>query len=417
MPSSPSRAQVEQALTRVGWQAFAPALEALYRARVEAAAARKVGRACLFIGVMTAAAIALDLALDPAIAAAAWPWRVAVALLCGVAGVVSLRTRRRGVAALCYGVALPAVMAVVFFAGQAGPHELQDRYAFAAIVIAATGLAAVPLPFLAAAAIAALVTVIDPLLAVVATGSWRDWPGDAVIAAGAMATALAVIRQAEMLRRRRFLESTRYALVVAELRETNRELVRLSNTDSLTGLPNRRAFDAEAARLCGEPEAGSLGAIILDVDHFKQYNDWAGHMAGDVCLRTVAGALARCLAGGPSLLARVGGEEFAVLVPAVPRGELARIGEALRAAVGDLRLPHPSSPGLCVSVSAGLAWRAQIGDDGALALLEEADRALYQAKHDGRNRVAWCRAGTAVASPSLVPAADAAARSAATAPP
>ncbi len=164
----------------------------------------------------------------------------------------------------------------------------------------------------------------------------------------------------------------------------------ISMTDGLTGIANRRHFDAVLAREWNRAQrfGNSLSLIMADVDHFKLYNDTYGHQAGDECLKQVAAVLSGRLMRATDLAARLGGEEFVCLVPDIPaRGamELAQgIVEAMRAAA----IPHVSSlVASCVTVSIGLATLTPTADLAPAALLEMADQFLYQAKHAGRNRV------------------------------
>jgi len=165
-------------------------------------------------------------------------------------------------------------------------------------------------------------------------------------------------------------------------RELLQRLERLSMSDPLTGLGNRRAFDealaVETAR--ARRARGSLGVVILDVDHFKQFNDRHGHQAGDDALVTVA----RVLAGearAEDRACRIGGEEFALLLPGADETTAATVAERVRRAIED----HPG-PVAGVTVSLGVA--AARGDDhDPRTLLAAADQRLYVAKSAGRNRV------------------------------
>ncbi len=126
---------------------------------------------------------------------------------------------------------------------------------------------------------------------------------------------------------------------------------------------------------------------LIDVDHFKSFNDAAGHEAGDACLREVARAIG-CALRQADRASRYGGEEFVVLLPCTGREQMAAVGERLRASVQALGMPHPGQHGKPVTVSVGLAWRGSALRSGPLAdLLREADQALYAAKRAGRNRV------------------------------
>ncbi len=174
--------------------------------------------------------------------------------------------------------------------------------------------------------------------------------------------------------------------LIAEIAERTADLERLARTDGLTGLLNRRSFDEALAEVVQRP--GGVGLILIDVDHFKKYNDHLGHQAGDACLKSVAQALSAAVAefpeAYPRLVARVGGEEFAVLCAAHEEGTLIAHGEQLRQAVLGLKLPHPAAPEGVVTLSMGLALVRQ-REDGESAL-KRADEALYRAKAAGRNR-------------------------------
>ena len=167
-----------------------------------------------------------------------------------------------------------------------------------------------------------------------------------------------------------------------QLAEYAERLEQLSLTDALTGLPNRRQFDAimrhdfESAVRDNQP----LAVLMIDLDHFKWINDTYGHQHGDAVLRAVAASLSDW-AREADLVARWGGEEFAVLAPSTD-GEGARIlGERLRGAVEVIRVDE--GPGATITV--GVAARGD--NESADALLGRADRALYRGKADGRNRV------------------------------
>ncbi|HEY6830180.1 MAG TPA: GGDEF domain-containing protein, partial [Gemmatimonadaceae bacterium] len=129
-----------------------------------------------------------------------------------------------------------------------------------------------------------------------------------------------------------------------------------------------------------------FAAIVVDVDSFKEFNDRYGHQIGDDCLRRIAAMLRASLRRTSDRIARMGGEEFAVLLPQTSLEDAYTIAERMRKSVAELRIPHADSPsGNVVTISAGVA-----GSSGATSpedLLAEADRALYRAKAAGRNRV------------------------------
>ncbi|KAB0677196.1 GGDEF domain-containing protein [Aureimonas leprariae] len=184
----------------------------------------------------------------------------------------------------------------------------------------------------------------------------------------------------------------RFAAQIDARQASERKWTDLALTDGLTGVRNRRAFDEALER--ESAAAGSnrrpLSMILVDVDHFKAFNDTYGHPAGDSCLKAIAGALDRALTRPGDCVARYGGEEFALLLTDTgPAGALV-IAERVRQAVLMLGIAHKASRTLpLVSVSVGVATEASETDEAADAvrLLDRADRALYRAKTAGRNRV------------------------------
>ena len=131
---------------------------------------------------------------------------------------------------------------------------------------------------------------------------------------------------------------------------------------------------------------------MIDVDHFKAYNDHYGHQAGDDCLRQVAQALAATVQRANDLAARYGGEEFVVVLPGVTAPEALQVAQKLAAAVAACRIPHAhNSAAPVVTVSIGVAWSIPESDAPPNDLIVEADTQLYQAKQAGRNRVALAR--------------------------
>ncbi|WP_337875274.1 diguanylate cyclase domain-containing protein [Elioraea sp.] len=174
-----------------------------------------------------------------------------------------------------------------------------------------------------------------------------------------------------------------------ELAAMNEELSRLAERDALTGLANRRAFDAALAAAWNRARREGLpvALLILDIDHFKQFNDRYGHLEGDACLTRVAAALAGLKLRPYDLVARLGGEEFAVLLPDIDLAGAVAVGERIRAALHDLMLLHEGSPYGIVTASIGAASLVPIGPAEPRVLLAAADRALYAAKRGGRDQV------------------------------
>ncbi|MBE0598213.1 MAG: GGDEF domain-containing protein [Desulfuromonadales bacterium] len=172
--------------------------------------------------------------------------------------------------------------------------------------------------------------------------------------------------------------------------EVERDLAqRNSLTDSLTGLLNRRFFDnALQTEFSRHKRTGSqLSLIMIDVDYFKKYNDYYGHLEGDDCLRQIARALKTVIERGTDLVARYGGEEFAVILPDTDCQGAQVLSERIARSVLALNLPHADSDiSEWVTLSMGIASAADhVLVDGS-QLVEFADQAMYRAKKNGRNR-------------------------------
>ncbi len=182
----------------------------------------------------------------------------------------------------------------------------------------------------------------------------------------------------------------------AKLAAGQAELRRLTTVDPLTGIANRRAFDAvlDAEWRRAMRTRTNISLLLLDVDCFKSFNDVYGHPAGDDCLRKIAGVLVGTARRGGELIARCGGEEFAVLLPGVGTPEASALAQRVCQSVRDLNIAHAASTVTSrVTVSVGVAAMlpARSGDPRqvtAATLVERADRALYAAKAAGRDRVA-----------------------------
>lgn len=184
--------------------------------------------------------------------------------------------------------------------------------------------------------------------------------------------------------------------IYVSLKNQRDALTKLATQDGLTGIPNRRSFDAALKREWGRlARTGQpLSVILLDVDHFKQFNDTYGHGEGDVCLKRVAKTIEAVAKRPADLAARYGGEEFVVLLPETDLEGLKITAEAIRAAVAGLRIPHAkSSAADHVTISLGGAQSAPSDGGDPHMLVEAADKQLYAAKKDGRNRVKAIRMG------------------------
>ena len=174
-----------------------------------------------------------------------------------------------------------------------------------------------------------------------------------------------------------------------ELRDSNARLSVLAAVDGLTEIANRRAFDQrfdqewERATLSRTP----LALLMIDIDNFKQFNDLYGHSGGDRCLRAVAGVLSQHVEAPQNLVARIGGEEFGVLLPRTGLDQARGLAEILRTAILNLGIDHPGNSWQRVTVSVGCGAVTPPHGKGQSGLLRLADAALYQAKQNGRNCV------------------------------
>jgi diguanylate cyclase (GGDEF)-like protein len=174
-----------------------------------------------------------------------------------------------------------------------------------------------------------------------------------------------------------------------ELRIANEHLEELASLDGLTGLANRRGFDrqieAEWRRAAEHSEP--IGLMMIDIDHFKLYNDRYGHVAGDTCLRSVGETLSLVTLENAVLVARYGGEEFALLLPGLDLPRITSLAEEARRSIEDLFITHAEAPCGHVTISVGVESIVPRTGQIVADLVEAADRALYAAKRCGRNRV------------------------------
>jgi diguanylate cyclase (GGDEF)-like protein len=183
--------------------------------------------------------------------------------------------------------------------------------------------------------------------------------------------------------------ATRLAERERELMNLNSQLSVLASVDTLSGLANRRAFDSrldfEWAR--AEHEGGKLALAMIDIDHFKTFNDTYGHVDGDACLARVGEMLSGIANEVKGFGARYGGEEFALMMPGADAARMAEVGEMIRAGITALNLPHGGAPLGHITVSIGVAATSPVAGQNPLDLIEAADAGLYMAKRRGRNTV------------------------------
>jgi diguanylate cyclase (GGDEF)-like protein len=221
--------------------------------------------------------------------------------------------------------------------------------------------------------------------------NWRadTWYNGAVLVLVVAALALLGWRLVRQLRiREKLTLQLREAMQALEAR--NESLAALALHDGLTGLPNRRQFDAVFSAEFNRAmrDGTSLALVMIDVDYFKPYNDIYGHPGGDDCLRRVSDAVSGARQRAGDLVARYGGEELAVLLPRTDLAGAMAVAEKMRQAVNGLHIAHEGNPAGIVTISAGVAALAPTrGGRAAPELLAAADAALYAAKSGGRDRV------------------------------
>ncbi len=188
--------------------------------------------------------------------------------------------------------------------------------------------------------------------------------------------------------RRAYLTRLKDQLARRHLQQTAADLEQMSHVDPLTGLANRRGVDARVAALFANGQAGRAFAVLMiDVDHFKGFNDQYGHLEGDRCLTLVAAAVGSAVREGTDIVGRFGGEEFIAILPDASHAAGARIAGRMRRALEGMALPHAGSPFGIVTMSIGIG-AGSTGEAASLgAAIDKADAALYVAKAAGRNRV------------------------------
>ncbi len=195
------------------------------------------------------------------------------------------------------------------------------------------------------------------------------------------------VQNAELARANALLEE-RVAQRTHELEQANIRLEAFARTDGLLQIANRGYFDDRLQATCASAlrRQQPLGLLLIDVDHFKRYNDSYGHPAGDACLQAVARAVAQALPRSTDLVARYGGEELAVILPDTDASGTAVVAARVVAQVAALALAHKTSDVAAhVTVSVGAVARMPAHKDGAAQMLADADAALYHAKAAGRN--------------------------------
>ena len=178
--------------------------------------------------------------------------------------------------------------------------------------------------------------------------------------------------------------------VTKKLENANQELQKMADSDGLTGLANRRFLDGylqQMLRHCKRHQQ-PLSLIMIDIDHFKAYNDIYGHLAGDSCLKKIAKAMKQCAKRPIDLAGRYGGEEFCLILPDTNEQGALTVAESLRSSLHQLAIPHTGSQTQSFVTFSGGCMTAIPGDHtDAVTFFRRADQALYQAKKNGRDQI------------------------------
>jgi diguanylate cyclase (GGDEF)-like protein len=346
-------------LSRAAAPDFPDGLEGLYEARLGAPRRRHLALALVLTALAVVTAAFLDHMNSPAAFDRALTLRVTSITLCLVGAFAMLRIRGPRWEAILYCLPLMAQMALAVWVGAHGPPIMVDRNILGSLVLFAVLCSVPPVPGKVARILAVGLFGFFVLAFVITAGFDTFWTHLPATGAGAISLGIgaAMSHHRDLARRRDFMQSLRTEQMADELRRAHAESERLMNTDVLTGVANRRRFETDMARAWPSRHAGGdIGLLLVDVDHFKAFNDCAGHTEGDVCLRLIAGAIAGVVRGGDFSMARWGGEEFVVLAPGIARADMQGLGERVRCAVEALAIPHPAWSNRFVTVSLGAAW-------------------------------------------------------------
>ncbi|MBN2040339.1 MAG: diguanylate cyclase [Spirochaetes bacterium] len=205
-------------------------------------------------------------------------------------------------------------------------------------------------------------------------------------------TVISVVANFSVTRKKRdqFLYKLLFQIKSVSLEKANKELTRLSNTDDLSGLKNRRCFDNNIEHEWKNAirEKKPISLIFIDIDYFKKYNDHYGHQAGDSCIRLIADVIRQYSRRPLDLCARYGGEEFVILLPNLKTDDALKHAERIRESVAGLKIRHEySEASHYVTISLGVAGLVPVKHSSPDLLIAAADKGLYKAKANGRNRV------------------------------
>lgn len=365
-------------------------LEEAYIERTWRQTAKIVRAWMLWVILLDIVGLIFNLSLLPREAALAMAWPSAMIVPAALA-VVHVWSRRRSDLAhhLSLTLGMAWILLCVALMGVAGGGELYERFLNVMVFVAISGIVIfnVPLRFAIVVAVSAMAMYLGFQLNNPGVDARSGFSAFLFFASGIGATVIAR-ETMTILAQKSFLLELRDRKRVADLAVANEQLERLSRTDPLTGVANRRSMMETIDALWSA--GGGIALLMCDIDDFKAVNDRLGHARGDETLRSIASIIEAGLAGCHDLVARYGGEEFLILLRETDARRAGLVAEAIRREVEAAALPNPGARAGCVvTVSIGVAVRGEGGgaarSPGALQAM--ADEALYRAKHGGRNRV------------------------------
>lgn len=375
-------AEIDRALTqrRIS-NTFPPALEALYEAETSRSRSRSLARVGLLGMLVYAPFLAMDWLLVPDILPLAILVRFSVLVLALVVYLIVLRSPpriwREGLAgAIC--VVAGYSQLIIMLLSQSTDRD-RIHYAVALIIVF---IAVVQRLYLNYAIAACLLLLAGYSAAVIVLPEYTLPQMISLFMISSALVGLSLFGTWSLAH-----EVRHNYLIDLKRRRTNLALAEVSFQDPLTALENRRALDAVVLDAVSRPERERLAAILVDLDHFKQYNDTQGHAAGDVALKRVSALLKSSLRDGSDHAFRFGGEEFLLLLPRIGVAQAALLAERLRKRIEQEAIAHPAVPRGILTASFGVAAMEHDGADAIANLIESADAALYEAKRAGRNRV------------------------------
>lgn len=399
-PDFALREEIDTALAQeVDYEVWSDELKA---ARTELERSREFGLLRFQLAIATLLSfftVAWDMYAVPQMAGVSVGWRLTVAVPLALYGLLVLDRRTVHRIKLVLGLMLIALGVMSMQLAAFGTLEVMARYAMATSFL--LGLACLAIPYNPREL---RIFILSFLLATSLAAMWpQPLPPEQLLThitftALVCLPSLALARRHWQLSARASLLDLRDDLIRQELEQNNELLRQLSEQDPLTGMPNRRQFERVVgerlqARAVRQAGSGNMAVMMIDLDHFKAFNDRHGHQAGDRCLVLAAAQLQAVFPREYGILARYGGEEFIAALREREPGQAARLAEEMRAAIAAMLVPVRDEAKPLITTSIGLALAPL---DAGLALedlIEMADVALYSAKRAGRDRVETVEAG------------------------